>query len=97
MELEFEWDENKRRVNLETHGIDFEDAIGIWEGEVLEVPSPQDHHGEKRFLAFGAVEGRVICVVFTHRSNRRRIIRARSARLYERENYKKAIERPPEG
>ena len=37
--MEFEWDEAKRRSNLAAHGIDFEDAIAIWEGPVLEVPS----------------------------------------------------------
>jgi hypothetical protein len=27
--LEYEWDERKRRINQATHGIDFEDAIGM--------------------------------------------------------------------
>ncbi|MFN0104006.1 MAG: BrnT family toxin [Bryobacteraceae bacterium] len=60
--MEFEWDERKRRLNLEKHGIDFENAIAIWEGFVAQAPSLQKR-GEERFLAFGLLEGRVICVV----------------------------------
>jgi hypothetical protein len=36
--MEFEWDDRKRRTNLANHGIDFEDAIAIWEGTGVEVP-----------------------------------------------------------
>ena len=87
----FEWDEQKRLRNLETHGIDFERAKEIWQGPVREVPSIQNHHGEERFLATGQIEERCITVVFTWRGNNRRIISARPARHYERENYQKEI------
>jgi uncharacterized DUF497 family protein len=97
MGMEVEWDEDKRRLNLEKHGIDFEDAIAIWGGDVVQSVSEQSHHGEERFLAYGLLEGRVICVVFVHRGGRIRIISARSARDHERENYQKAIERKTEG
>ena len=35
--MEFEWDEAKRRNNLEKHGIDFVRAKQIWLDDVLEV------------------------------------------------------------
>lgn len=95
--MEFEWDETKRRSNLAAHGIDLEDAIAIWEGPVLEVPSAQGRHGEDRVLAIGTCEGRVITVVFTWRARRRRLISARVARKNERENYQQAIEHAAEG
>ena len=38
---QFEWHEGKRKINLQTHGIDFLDALAIWEGPVLEAPSNQ--------------------------------------------------------
>lgn len=91
--VEFEWDEQKRRANLAAHGIDFEDAIAIWEGPVLEVPSGQSHHGEDRILAIGRSGDRLVTVVFTWRGENRRIISARVARINERKNYHKAIER----
>ena len=48
MEMEFEWDEDKRRLNLEKHGIDFEDAIAIWEGDVVQSVSGQGQYAEER-------------------------------------------------
>ena len=87
----FEWDENKRLRNIRLHGIDFVRAKEIWQGSVLELPSPQSRHGEERFLATGQSEGRFITVVFTWRGKNRRIISARPARRYERENYQKKI------
>ena len=44
----FEWDENKRHINIEKHGIDFVDAKELWLGEVIEIISPQTSHGETR-------------------------------------------------
>jgi uncharacterized DUF497 family protein len=70
--MEFEWHDQKRRTNLARHGIDFEDAIAIWDGPVLEVPSPQLQHGERRLLAIGECQGRIITVVFTWRDEVRR-------------------------
>ena len=88
--FDFEWDENKRLTNIEKHGIDFEDAIGIWEGDVVEVPS-RGRHGENRLVAFGVLEGRTIAVVYSDRGGARRIISARRASRSERENYEAAV------
>ena len=85
--MQFEWFEHKRLENLSSHGIDFIDAKEIWQGDVLEVPSDQDWHGEPRYLAYGVLEGRIITVVFTWRGEARRLISARRARRYERQDY----------
>jgi len=95
--VEFEWHEQKRQTNLTKHGIDFVDAIAIWEGSVLEVSSLQLHHGEQRFIAVGRSQGRTITVVFTWRGKIRRLISARAARHYERKNYEKIIGRQAQG
>jgi uncharacterized protein len=83
----FEWYEQKRLENLRKHGIDFLDAKEIWQGEVLEVPSEQQEHGEQRHIAYGMLEGRIIAVVFTWRGQARRLISARRARRHERQDY----------
>ncbi len=54
--MEFEWDQRKRQANIEKHGIDFVDAKEIWDGEVLDIPSPQSEHRELRFIAYGLLE-----------------------------------------
>jgi uncharacterized protein len=95
MVMWFEWDESKRLANLEKHGIDFVRAKEIWWSDVLEVPSPQENHDERRYLAYGRVEGRVIAVVYTWRGRTRRIISARRARDYEQEAYENAFGRTP--
>ena len=93
MDTAFEWDERKRRTNIEKHGIDFIRAMQIWDGEVLEVPSPQGEHSERRLIAYGSSEGVVIAVVYTWRDRNRRLISARRARKYEEANYQNAIGR----
>lgn len=84
-DLYFEWDEHKRRTNLAKHGIDFEDAIGIFEGVVFVRRS--DRSGETRWVGVGEVYGRVIAVVYTIRGDRYRIISARKGRTNERRDY----------
>lgn len=88
MDLEFEWNDSKAEANLEKHGIDFEDAIGVFEGPVLEVRS--DQKGEIRWKAIGLLEGLEITVVYTLREGRRRIISARRAQQNERRAYNQA-------
>jgi len=83
----FEWYEQKRLENLRKHGIDFLEAKEIWQGEVLELPSEQQEHGEQRYIAYGVLEGRIIAVVFTWRGEARRLISARRARRHERQDY----------
>jgi uncharacterized DUF497 family protein len=86
----FEWDDEKRRRNIEKHGIDFIDAREIWQGPVLEAPSSQSHHGEDRTLAIGLYEGRCITIVYTWRGGNRRLISARKARKHEQADYENA-------
>jgi hypothetical protein len=83
--LEFEWHQRKRRTNLTKHGIDFEDAIGVFDGPVFVKRS--DRSGERRFVAVGVVDGLVIAVTYTVRGDIYRIISARRARTNERRGY----------
>jgi uncharacterized protein len=54
--MRFEWDERKRRANLETHGLDFFDVIEVFESPHIVVPSAQAG-AEERFLAVGMLAG----------------------------------------
>ena len=86
--MEWEWNPDKAEANLEKHRISFEDAIGIFEGPVLEIRSDRD--GEERRKAIGVVEEREIAVIYTLREGRDRIISARRARTGERAAYRQA-------
>jgi len=81
MDLDFEWDEKKQQSNLTKHRIDFEDAIGIFEGPTLVRRSDRDD--ETRFVAIGEVAGETIAVVYTIRGTAYRIISARRANNHE--------------
>ncbi|MGL3106701.1 BrnT family toxin [Bradyrhizobium sp. BR 1432] len=91
-----EWDEDKKNSNLVKHGIDFEDAIEVFDRPLLLRRS--DRHNEERWLAIGILEERLIAVAFTRRANILRIISARRARKNEERAYRnKGMGRSPQG
>ena len=82
----FEWDENKRTLNFEKHGIDFVDAIDVFmDLSRIEFESIRD--GELRYQTIGSVNDVVLLVVYTYRSSTVRLISARRANKNEREAY----------
>lgn len=81
----FVWDLDKAEINLEKHGIAFEDAIRVFDDVTLDIPDIR--MGELRIVSVGVVEGFEIAVVYTVRGNEYRIISARRARKREREAY----------
>jgi uncharacterized DUF497 family protein len=83
----FEWDEAKRKQNIEKHKIDFVDAVTIYDNFVYTFPSGHKDLDEKRFVSLGLMQGIEIALVFTLRNEKRRIISARRARIVEREKY----------
>jgi len=85
--MEFEWDENKNRLNFEKHGIDFNLAKIAFNGEIVTKVDVRFDYGEIRQVALGEVEGRVLFVVYTERSDVIRIISARKANKKERKVY----------
>lgn len=88
----FEWDDNKDHENVGEHKLDFRTACKIWMGTVLDGPDDREDYGEDRYIAYGAIDNRIIVVVYTWRGDRRRIISARKATSYERQAYYSALE-----
>ncbi len=87
-ELQFEWDTNKARINLELHGVSFLTAAAIFENEILERIDDREDYGEVRFIALGRVDVEVYRVVYTWRGESLiRIISAQRAGKEEREIY----------
>jgi uncharacterized DUF497 family protein len=85
--MEFEWDEAKRRSNLDKHGGDFEDLAPLFEGAIVETPDNRRDYGERRIKCLGTIKGRVYFVAYVQRGNRRRIITARRANAREERTY----------
>ncbi len=87
----FEWDDAKRRGNIETHGVDFVLAAKIFLNPVLEAPDDREDYGEERIIAIGHWDEHCIVVVYTWRGENRRIISAWKAGKDDREAYYKRI------
>jgi uncharacterized protein len=90
--MAFEWDDQKNALNSVKYGIDFNDAIRIFDKVVVELEDNRFDYDEKRIQAFGEVNGFVVCVVYTDRPPNSRIISARLAKRKERNLYYAKIE-----
>ncbi len=86
--MEFEWDEEKRKINIEKHGIDFDDAKHVFEDLNCKItPDLRNDYGEERSKIIGKIYGSIISVIFTIRETVTRIISARKASKNERIEY----------
>lgn len=90
--MEFEWDSEKNRKNIEKHGVDFADAALIFEEPLLVHEDNREAYGERRFCCIGILNGIEIFVSYTWRENRLRIISARRASRDERRKYRSVYE-----
>ena len=85
--MKFEWDEGKRLINLQRHGIDFVDVQKVFDNEVYTVIDDRFDYGEIRFFTLGLINGRVVAVAHTQTDDVIRIISARKADKYDEEKY----------
>ena len=86
-----EWDPRKALANLAKHGVDFEDAIRIFENPTLEREDRRRAYREARIQALGRIGADVLFVVYAWRGAARRIISARGASRDERKAYRQAF------
>ncbi len=83
----FQWDAAKARANLLKHGVDFADAVGVFD-DPLALTARDPALTEERMLSLGRdMLGRVIVVSWTWRGNEIRLISARRATPRERRRY----------
>jgi len=85
--MQYEWDEQKRFSNARKHGIDFRDAVEVFEGDTVLMEDDRFDYDERRFVSLGLLQGRVIVVVHTEQGGVTRIISARKATKYEQRIY----------
>ena len=87
--MESEWDTKKAASNLRKHGVDFADAVLVFEDELALTRRDDLHsHHEERFVTLGCdPQGRLIVVVYAWREERVRLISAREATNNERQQY----------
>ena len=49
--VRFEWDELKNQINIRKHGIDFRDAVDVFDHPVLTAIDQREDYGEERWIA----------------------------------------------
>ena len=85
--MAYEWDPNKAIANIEKHGIDFADAVTVFDdGHAITIDDPD--YDEQRFVTIAMdAFGQILVVVYTWRGNIIRLISARKATKRERKQY----------
>ena len=89
--MNYEWDPRKAASNLRGHGVDFADAVIVFEDEMA-LTVDDDYPSEQRFITIGTdAFGRLLAVVYTFRGENIRIISAREATSRERRQYREGL------
>ena len=88
--MNFEWDIEKQEKNISKHVIDCVQASQIFKSPVLQRKDNRKDYGEERLIALGKFDGVVLCVVYTLRDNKLRIISAWKASKNDRKTYERA-------
>ncbi len=93
--LLFEWDPNKAKENLETHGISCDEASTAFQDTLsLAIYDPLHSEEEDRFVLIGSSHrNRLLVIVHMDRGDKIRLISARKASQKEREQYEENAER----
>jgi uncharacterized protein len=86
--MEFEWDDEKNRINIGKHGLGFELASRIFDGPTVSWIDDRLEYGEIRVRTVGMI-GEILFLSITHtdRQGICRIISARPASKKERKIY----------
>lgn len=78
------YDPAKRVKTLAERGMDFEDAIFVFEGVTVEVDDLRKNYGERRVVCYGLLEGRLVVVGYTPRGDDRHVFSMRKANHREK-------------
>lgn len=90
--MTFDWDPEKNRINLEKHGLLFEQAQqGFFDPHRIILEDVEHSTDEKRYFCIGLVEGLVATVRYTIRDDRIRIIGAGYRRTGKRLYYEEEL------
>jgi uncharacterized DUF497 family protein len=87
--LQFSWSERKAKLNLENHGVSFEEAATVFLDPLARLYDDPDHSAsESRFLLVGhSLAGQLLLVVHAEKRDTIRVISARRATSRERRRY----------
>lgn len=73
------YDSKKRRATLDSRGLDFKDAQGVFDGPNFEVEDLREDYGQTRIICFGMLRDRMVVVGYTPRGTDRHVFSMRNA------------------
>jgi uncharacterized DUF497 family protein len=85
--VEFEWDTNKFQINLEKHGVSFEEAAEVFFDPFYQQGDATANDEQRNFILGYSRTQRLLLVVCVEPSLRIRIISSRPATRNERKLY----------
>lgn len=77
--MRISYDPSKREKALADRGLDFVDAVVVFDGLTVEVEDTRKDYGEKRIICYGLLAGRMVVVGYTPRGTVRHIFSMRKA------------------
>lgn len=88
--IEFRWDESKAAINVQKHGIAFEEAAEVFFDPFHQTGDASTDEEQRDFVLGYSLSQRVLLVVSIERDERTRLISARQATQHERKLYEEA-------
>jgi len=73
------FDPAKRAKTLAERGLDFEDAVIVFQGTTVEIEDTRRNYGETRIICYGLLVGRLIVIGYTARGATRHVFSMRKA------------------
>ncbi len=91
-DMNIEYDENKRQLNLKDHHIDFAKMSVIFENPIVSRVDDRIDYGEVRRIALGDLDGKIVVFVYTRLTDDTvRLISARRATKKESTIYYRRV------
>ncbi len=92
--MDIEFDEEELQRTLDQRGLDFADAIQLFDGAEFTLPDDRADYGEERFFTVGFLGERMVLIVWTPRGEGRRIISMRKCNAREQARFRGHLDRP---
>jgi uncharacterized DUF497 family protein len=89
--MRYTWDEDKRKSNMQKHGLDLADAEKIFSGPMVLFEDSREDYGEQRMIGIGLLDFLAVLVVHVESDDEIRIISMRKADSDETDLYYKNV------
>ena len=91
--MKYIWSEQKNKLNIKKHGIDFSDAGEMFQYPMLTCIDQRKDYGEERWVGIGFLKGIIAVIVFVEDDDKDivRIVSVRKATQNESKKFKETI------